>query len=302
MQKSVNARNGLYVRIVNFRTAAEVEQLLNSLPRRRGMHIEILDNGSEPSQMDDLRRITHDIDRVSLIRSEVNLGFGGGHNLINRCSDADPSDYIWLLNPDTVCEGSTLDRLIEEADRDGEAIYSPVIYKPTVDGRVLWFSGGSIDRLRGVVNDRQDIGTSAVIPTCFVTGAAPFMTRSTFDRLGGFNESLFLYWEDVDMSIRAEALGIPLRVVTRAELLHQEGAASKGTPGIRASAYFYMSRNRILVCREEGDRGLSLIFGRGSNAFLRLLAYSILKEGRGRLARTLAIARGGLSAVKTRGA
>jgi hypothetical protein len=49
------------------------------------------------------------------------------------------------------------------------------------------------------------------------------MSRKTFDQLGGWDESFFLYDEDTDLSMRAHASHIPLGIATRARVLHAGG-------------------------------------------------------------------------------
>lgn len=291
----------MHVWIVNYESSNEVCACLASMEDSVVDRIFILNNGTSESDAETVRRLAVSNPRVTVFESAHNLGFGGGHNLIGELTaeGGRDSDIIWLLNPDTLVSPYAIQALQSALKRAAADIISPVILNER-DGKTrIWFSGGRIDRRRGFVTD-SDLGRDpaalvaapALIPTEFVSGAAPLMTRRTWNKIGGFDARLFLYWEDVDLCLRATSLGLKMAVVRDARIVHLEGRSSKGKPRGRAMAYFYMARNRVLVCRSSGTRGFSLVFGAGAIALARLIAYSFLRDGRGRAARLRSITAG----------
>ena len=72
-------------------------------------------------------------------------------------------------------------------------------------------------------------------------GAAPVFRRDVFDRLGGYEERFFLYYEDVDLAFRAVLLGYHALLVPDARVVHRLGATTKSL----ARARFYVARNSI---------------------------------------------------------
>ena len=69
--------------------------------------------------------------------------------------------------------------------------------------------------------------------------------------MGPFDESLFLYYEDVDWCLRARALGVPLAVALEARAAHAGGASSGGEGG--ETWAYYSTRNRLwLMERQRG--------------------------------------------------
>jgi len=70
--------------------------------------------------------------------------------------------------------------------------------------------------------------TTKVIPrihNCGITGCAALIRTSVWDRLGGFDERYFLYFEDIDLSDRIRSLGLELGVVGGARAVHHRDAA-----------------------------------------------------------------------------
>jgi GT2 family glycosyltransferase len=184
---------------------------------------------------------------------------------------------------------------------------SPVILSGTPPSERIWFGGGGVDLKRGSVTDSA-LGrdpsvlrtTPSLIATEFISGAAPMMTRRTWDKLGGFDASLFLYWEDVDLCLRARAAGLDLSIRTDVSIWHAEGGSSKTTPRTREMVYFYTSRNRITVCRTSRLHGWLLILGPGTPPLLILLRQALLRGGKGRSRRALAVLRGSITGARTR--
>jgi GT2 family glycosyltransferase len=77
----------------------------------------------------------------------------------------------------------------------------------------------------------------------YVSGAALAVSKRIFDRLGGFDEKLFLYHDDVDLSWRARLMGSGISCVESASCEHTGGASSGRMP--HATKFYLSQRNRI---------------------------------------------------------
>lgn len=298
---------GVQAWIVNYRSSAALANLLDDLDEVPEVtSVVVLDNASPDDERDAARLSVLAHSKVRMEFSEVNLGFGDGHNMIATMAADDPEQYVWLLNPDLRIGTDIAARMPSATHGSRFSILSPVILTNRGSSERIWFSGGTIDLDKGVVHDSQvgrdprALGTAAThLATEFITGAAPFMSRARWDRIGGFDERLFLYWEDVDLSLRAGRLGIPLTVVGDAAIMHLEGASSRGSTKGRARAYYYMARNRIWVSRACGARVARLAFASGLVSLLRLLAFTVRRDGPGRVRRVLAVLAGTFVGFRT---
>jgi N-acetylglucosaminyl-diphospho-decaprenol L-rhamnosyltransferase len=199
----------LAVQIVNYRTRAHLERCLDSVLRdleggELAYEITLLDNDSGEPLEDLAAAHAH----VSARSAPRNLGFGAGHNLLARGSEA---DYLWFLNPDTeLREPRTAVRLIDALrDAPGTQAAGPRLLDP--GGMPEPYDHGRLHGVRAQTALRGGHSywraTRARREVAWVNGAALLVKRVTFERLGGFDEALFLYKEEEDLCLRLRAGG-----------------------------------------------------------------------------------------------
>lgn len=232
---------------------------------------------------------------------DENLGFGGGVNrgvalaLENGCED------FLILNPDASIDALSVERLRARLRDDRLAIAAPIVRTPA---GVAWFAGADVSLEDGTMRSwarRAEVPLVDAEP--WLSGACLLATAEVWDAVGGFNESYFLYWEDVDLSHRVLAAGGSLHLVRDAVAVHDEGGTQEAsTGGGRAKSegyYYYNIRNRLLFASlhldEAGMRrwhstsrraAREVLFRGGRRQFLRPLrpiraALRGLRDGRG---------------------
>jgi len=236
----------LLIVTVNYNSAEELARCVASLDRGSFDRWLVIDNASTADgETGRLERLAEH--GVEVVRLPENTGFGAGVNAGVRELAPDADDLLWILNPDTVAAEGAPDRLASALAAEPDAILSPLILHADDDRE--WFGGGHLDarglRVRHVPATRP---SPAHLP--FAPGTALAMRGRTWERLGGFSDELFMYWEDAELCIRAAAAGIPVRVERAAVIRHVEGASSSGAEGGRSELYYYyVNRNRSLVAR-----------------------------------------------------
>lgn len=282
--------------MVNYNSADFVAECLASLADSNIGRVAVLDNGSNLEDRDRLFALQEHDSRVVVYLSEENLGFGGGVNRLASLERSGDEEYIWILNPDTHLvkgETSALTDLLASSSYD---IVSPVISTGPSNDMKVWFAGGTYDTAKGICAHTGFGASLASVAedhfhTDFMTGAAPFMRRRTWELLGGFDESLFLYWEDVDLSLRAKTLGLKLGVCSSVVVWHYEGGSGGTGSGHSKIYYYYMNRNRVVVCAPHSSLK-SVLLADGRRETLRLLAQPLLVPQRGRLSKFASALRG----------
>ncbi|MCS5716760.1 glycosyltransferase family 2 protein [Herbiconiux sp. CPCC 205763] len=289
------------VAIVCYNSSELVEALLQSLKNEPIENIVIVDNASTPSQRSELERVVGEHENVKVEFGSQNLGFGGGVNKALALIDPADDDVVWVLNPDTLVSPGSTSLMVEALSTFD--IVSPTIMMGTADEPKIWYRGGTVSLPTGTVR-HLGLGatsnrTESPFATEFVTGAAPMFTGSTWRKTSGFRSELFLYWEDVDWSLRAGGLGLTLGVVPAAVIWHLVGGSGDTTGGKSATYYYYMQRNRFLVVADHGSPTLSLLFGRGMLETARLSARP-LKESNGRFVKFRAGLRGLIAGARRR--
>ena len=238
---------------------------------------------------------------VLVIRSDANLGYGGGANVGLRWAVKAGARYAWVLNNDTTVDSRSVSELVRAMESDPWcAAVSPQIEAPVgpESPRGVWYAGGAADLRHVTTSHTLDLleTDALLVPTGFVSGCAMFLRIPALVETGLFWEHLFLYWEDVELSLRLRAAGWHLRVAPAARIRH----AVHGSVG-SVVANFYYYRNAILVAqRELGlNGGAQAILALTRRAGRRWLACMVkgrrpwpVAETRGLLAGIIGITRG----------
>lgn len=192
---------------------------------------------------------------VRLVHNTRNLGFG---RAVNRgVREAGPCDVIVLVNNDTVCEPSFLAELLAPFSDDAVGMVAGVLLQG--DAPELVDSAGiELDRtLRSwdvCWNQPAAEVAEKPDPVGPCGGAAAYRAGAFLDA-GGFDESLFAYWEDVDLALRLRLAGWQCRRAAGARVLHAHGATlGAASPAQRRLEAF--GRAYVLAKYRVAARGL----------------------------------------------
>lgn len=222
-----------------------------------GLEVVVVDNASTDGSTDGWAQRHPD---VELRRSDHNRGFAGGANLGLR--DLDGIDAVALVNPDAFVDPGWLTPLVDALDADpgvGAACPKILFAEPDDAGRAVINNVGNVvgptwelhDRGYGEVDDGQYDDPEEVWGWC---GGGVLLRREYLDDVGLFDERLFLYAEDVDLSWRGRRRGWRYRYVPTSVVHHVHRASSGGE---RTPLLDHLNRrNRlVVVTRHAGPRG-----------------------------------------------
>ncbi len=239
--------------VINFRGLADtthcVESLLASTyPTHR---VVVIDNGSKNTDADIIE--SRFGERIKLIRARQNLGYGGGANMGIQWALGQHAGYVWILNNDTVVRADAIDFLVRAMETSRwMGVTSPEIEAP-IDSEAptgVWYAGGIVNLSRAETHHvlRTHGLAPGVVTTGFVTGCAMFLRCEALESSNVFWERLFLYWEDVELSLRLRNAGWGLGVVPSARITHFPHGSMRSHIAER-----YYVRNAILVARRHGS-------------------------------------------------
>lgn len=222
--------------ITTYNSREDIEPLIESLRQQTMGDYELIvvDSASDDGTVELLRAQYPD---VRILETGRNVGYGVGNN---RGAAIARGKHLVFLNPDTVVDGTWLERLVDAAEANGPGLYTSAVLLMSDRERVntcgihmhlAGFSfceglGGAADTRGGVTDVRGVSGCAFLIP------------RELFDRLGGFDELVFLYHDDVEYSWRAALAGIPRRLVPDSVVWHDF------TLRVPAWKFYYLERNR----------------------------------------------------------
>jgi GT2 family glycosyltransferase len=229
------------VYIPNFNGAAQLERTLRGLAAQtRPVDVVLVDNGSGDDSVELARR---ELAEVTVLEMGGNLGFGPA---INRAVAERPADPVILLNNDAEPEPRFVEALL---DGLGEGV-------DTVAGVLLQERAPELIDSAGVVADATLMGfdylhgepvaaAATASSPLGPTGGAALYRRAALDAVGGFDERIFLYYEDLDLALRIAAAGGRCRLAPEARALHAY-SASLGAASARKYAWTGWGRGYML--------------------------------------------------------
>ncbi len=272
--------------IVSYGSAALVEE--NTGPLASGwpeLDVVIVDCFSGAEERDRVRDLCDRRGWTSVLLDE-NVGFGGGVNRGAAVAFARGSEILLVLNPDAVLAADDARALAAEVAADDALLVAPVIRRPDgslwTEGVDLYFDDGT---MAGIRHRESHAGRPRMM---WVSGACFAVSGALWQRIGGFDEQYFLYWEDVDLSQRVTAAGGGVRVLASAVAVHDEGGTHDDRRAGRAKSetyYYFNIRNRLLFARQRlGPED----FRRWRRSALRVSWGILLQGGRRQLVTSLA--------------
>lgn len=250
----VPALRDLSVVTVLYNSAADIEACLTALPAE--VHPIVVDNASSDDGAERARRVRPD---ATIIRSPRNLGFGGGCNLGWR---AGHRPYVAFVNPDVRVEPDTLTVLLRRVAEHPHAMVGPALFdaagglrpcklRPSARLDVLglmpaasrWAPAGWDAKIQP--HEMLD-GAGGAVDS--VEGACFVMARADLEAVGGFDEDLFLYYEEESLALRLSARGGEAIYEPAARAAHVGGTSTAQVSGF---AVRHLYRSRILFYRKR---------------------------------------------------
>jgi N-acetylglucosaminyl-diphospho-decaprenol L-rhamnosyltransferase len=201
--------NELTVQIVNYHTKAYLQPCLASLIAAFAStpiehRILVLDNASG-EDLSDLAGGSSD--RVAIHVSDVNRGFGGGHNYL---AAQDASALLCFVNPDTVLRHPDGLHRLMGLFADPAVVAAGPGLRDSSGAPQRWDHGelaGLRARIANGAGHAHWRPRRSRIDAAWVSGAFMMVRRDRFASVGGFDESFFLYKEDEDLCLRLRATG-----------------------------------------------------------------------------------------------
>ncbi|MEI8037515.1 MAG: glycosyltransferase family 2 protein [Verrucomicrobiota bacterium] len=227
--------------IVSYNSSGHLGACLESVFSQRqqvSQQVIVVDNNSSDHTVALVRSRFPDVD---LVLPGTNLGFARGVNL--GVSQA-KSDFVLLLNPDTVILNHAIDVIVDFARRNPAAgIYGGRTLKsngvlepsccwgmPTLWSLTMFALGLSTLFPRNRWLDPESLGgwqRDSVREVGVITGCFLLASQAVWNELDGMDERYFMYGEDVDLAMRARRAGYHPTICPDAELVHEVGQSSK---------------------------------------------------------------------------
>lgn len=221
--------------------------------------------------------------KLILIKNDKNYGFAEGNNIgIRFALKVLNTDYILLLNNDTVVDKNFLNELVKNAEIDFKiGLLGPKIYYYDFNGKndVINFAGGNLNLWKGtskhIGKDEFDHNQYDQIKFIdFVDGSCFLVKKRLLEKIGFLNPNYFTYWEENDLCMRGFRAGYSCLYVPNSRIWHK---ISKSTKKIDGFYEYFMIRNTFWFMKKFANNKQLIIFYFyffGFKLFYRIFIYS----------------------------
>lgn len=249
--------------VLNYKGIDDTIKCIASLSEQtyKNFVIVAVENGSHDGSAEKFKDLEKKYsDQLATLYNDKNLGFDGGVNTGIRWAMANNFDYVALFNNDAVADKKWLETLVKAAKLHDSGITTGLLLHgdgKTIDSTGDWYSkwGLPFPRNRG---DK----TAKAHDSEFVmgaTGGASLFSLEMLAEIGIFDEDFFAYYEDNDISFRAQLAGWKVYYVKAAVAYHNQGStANRMASGF---AVYQTFKNLPLVYFKNVPRGLLVPIG-----------------------------------------
>lgn len=225
--------------IVTHNHRSYIEECLKSITPQKSLEIIVIDNQSTDKTPEFVEKYFPD---VILIRNLKNSGYGAANNMGANMSS---NEYLIILNPDTKIDPDSIDHLLKPLAENQDIITIPkaLVYNGEMIntcGNKQHFTGMAFTR--GAKEKPEDRNSPRYVNG--LSGVCFAISKENYIKLGGFDENIFLYMEDSELSWRINATGLKIFYVPEAVIYHDYNF--KVTP----EKIYFVERGRYIILRK----------------------------------------------------
>lgn len=239
-------------------TLACVESVTKRIAPRIKYQLTVVDNGSKEKSYRNLKTYFEkfkDNPAISLIRSNINIGFGGGHMMGIQQVHA---KYYTFLNSDVILHEDCFSDLIAFMDSHPEVgVCTPQML--SINGKAKKsfnhflspiheiFGRGFLEIINPKLFPSVKKSYSQPLKVAVVAGSFLFFRAVDFHQIGGFDTNIFLYHEETDLCKRLKSIGKTAYLVPSTTYKHDQGGSTTKSEKIKReliiSRYYVMKKH-----------------------------------------------------------
>ena len=244
--------------IVNYNTSQLIYECIQSIfkyENKANVEIVVVDNASQKNDYDNLVTMFLNNGNVKIIRSRINLGFGGGNMLGMQYATG---TYYAFINSDVLFVEPVFEKIKLFADNTNDFGVAGVQILDAENKKSIsyrYFEGARYKLLgrkfleftkKEKLSSKEN--TNQPFSVDFVIGSFMFFKKDVFNAIGGFDTNIFLYYEETDICYRLKKIGFKTYFLPKLKYIHLEGKSSNRNLDLKFEhwiSYFYVTRKNF---------------------------------------------------------
>jgi len=283
--------------LLNYNDVYTVEKYLHQIKEYKCFdHVIIVDNCSTDGSFK--RLLSYSNDRISVIESEVNKGYGYGNNFgIKYATEMFKSEYILISNPDVVYDEETIlkmETLLRNNKSAGvvgtmmkmkDGSYSNLsAWRIPTFWQAVFINASHPNKIAMIVGKRtyDDIlkSTEIVREVDCIPGSLLMVNRHCMEECGMYDEGIFLYGEETVLGIRMKRCGYKTLLITDDFFIHYHSVSINKSIKKEADRMRVMWTSRKYILEKYYDMSLvkHLLINIYSEINIRSIAKKVIKK------------------------
>lgn len=228
--------NKLSIIIVTWNTADITCQAIKSIYKHLkniSFQVIVVDNNSSDNTITQIKKITQKHSNLILIKNKQNFGFSKANNIgVNKAN----GQYLFFLNSDTLLSDNSVLKAIDFLDKNQSSIgiIAPQLLNADKSPQNSVFPPQTIiNAIRQFALNQPNKFTKYTPkksgPVNAVSGAALIISSLDFNKIGGWNEHFFFYFEDLDLCRKIHQYGKKVYYYKQSQIIHLHGQSDKKT-------------------------------------------------------------------------
>lgn len=246
--------------LVNYNTSEHISKFLNSIKAFKDFseyEIIIVDNNSTFNDKEQLESFKN---QAGIIYNKENLGFGAACNVGAKFAKG---EYLLFVNPDTIFIDNVIPELIKTLNTDpkigiascalvnqnNELVYSFNDFPGMKYELTEAIGSGTHKSIQNKLDFLKN-NSNKIFECDWVIGAFMFIRKTEFDKVGGFDENFFLYYEDTDLCKRIKDAGNKVVVIPYLKVIHTQMSSVRSPQGENIF-YYHLNRSNLIYSHKH---------------------------------------------------
>ena len=231
--------------IPTYKRIEKLKACIESIKKSTYKNIEIIVINDDP-EID----IKKDLERykVRLLQNKKNMYMSYSKNLGAKISKG---KFLFLLDDDNILDKDAISKLVERYNKKRVGVLGPVMYNKN---GTLWFSGGKMDWIK--FNPTKIKSNKILVKTDVMPNAA-FISKKLFMQVNGYDESLPIHGEDVDLLQKLLKIGFDNFIYKKAITIHDYGKLEEH---LTPKRLYFVVRSAILLEKRYGSIYKKILF------------------------------------------